>query len=63
MNARSDDDATFAVRAPIAGRVLRVLQPSAGTVALGTPHLVDEMTARGMPVPAAPASTPVSTED
>ena len=37
--ARSDDDATFAVRAPIAGRVLRVLQPSAGTVALGTPLL------------------------
>ena len=33
------------------------------SVALGTPHLVDEMTARGMPVPAAPASTPVSTED
>jgi HlyD family secretion protein len=36
---RSDDDATFAVRAPVAGRVLRVLQPSAGTVALGTPLL------------------------
>lgn len=36
---RSDDDATFAVRSPVAGRVLRVLQPSAGTVALGTPLL------------------------
>ncbi len=36
---RGDDDATFAVRAPVAGRVLRVLQPSAGTVALGTPLL------------------------
>lgn len=36
---RSDNDATFAVRAPVAGRVLRVLQPSAGTVALGTPLL------------------------
>lgn len=36
---RSDDDATFAVRAPVAGRVLRVLQRSAGTVALGTPLL------------------------
>lgn len=29
----------FAVRAPVAGRVLRVLQPSEGTVALGTPLL------------------------
>lgn len=29
--------ADFVVRAPVAGRVLRVLQPSAGTVALGTP--------------------------
>ena len=36
---RNDDDATFAVRAPVAGRVLRVLQTSAGTVALGTPLL------------------------
>lgn len=36
---RSDNDATFAVRAPVAGRVLRVLQRSAGTVALGTPLL------------------------
>ena len=36
---RSDDDAMFAVRAPVAGRVLRVLQRSAGTVALGTPLL------------------------
>lgn len=34
-----DDDTAFAVRAPIGGRVLRVLQPSAGTVALGTPLL------------------------
>lgn len=32
-------DAGFAVRTPVAGRVLRVLQPSAGTVALGTPLL------------------------
>ena len=29
----------FAVRAPVAGRVLRVLQASEGTVALGTPQL------------------------
>jgi HlyD family secretion protein len=29
----------FAVRSPIAGHVLRVLQPSEGTVALGTPLL------------------------
>lgn len=29
----------FIVRTPVAGRVLRVLQPSAGTVALGTPLL------------------------
>ena len=29
----------FTVRTPVAGRVLRVLQPSAGTVALGTPLL------------------------
>ena len=29
----------FEVRAPVAGRVLRVLQPSEGTVALGTPLL------------------------
>ena len=29
----------FPVRAPVAGRVLRVLQPSEGTVALGTPLL------------------------
>ena len=36
---RSDNDATFAVLAPVSGRVLRVLQPSAGTVALGTPLL------------------------
>ncbi len=36
---RSDAVATFAVRAPVAGRVLRVLQPSAGTVALGAPLL------------------------
>lgn len=36
---RSDDDATFEVRAPVGGRVLRVLQRSAGTVALGTPLL------------------------
>lgn len=34
-----DDETAFAVRAPIGGRVLRVLQPSAGTVALGTPLL------------------------
>jgi len=27
------------------------------SVALGTPHLVDEMKARGMPVPAATQST------
>lgn len=32
-------DQRFEVRSPIAGRVLRVLQPSAGTVALGTPLL------------------------
>lgn len=36
---RNDDGATFAVRAPVSGRVLRVLQTSAGTVALGTPLL------------------------
>ncbi len=36
---RSDDHATFTVRAPVDGRVLRVLQPSAGTVALGAPLL------------------------
>lgn len=37
--AREDDRAAFAVRAPVAGRVLRVVQPSAGAVALGTPLL------------------------
>jgi HlyD family secretion protein len=36
---RGGDDDTFAVRAPVAGRVLRVLQRSADTVALGTPLL------------------------
>jgi HlyD family secretion protein len=34
-----DDSVAFAVRSPVGGRVLRVLQPSAGTVALGTPLL------------------------
>jgi HlyD family secretion protein len=33
------DDPTFTVRSPVAGRVLRVLQPSEATVALGTPLL------------------------
>jgi HlyD family secretion protein len=37
--ARQDDRTAFAVRAPVAGRVLRVVQPSAGTVALGAPLL------------------------
>lgn len=37
--AREDDRAAFAVRAPVAGRVLRVVQPSAVAVALGTPLL------------------------
>ena len=36
----------FEVRAPVAGRVLRVLQPSEGTVALGTPLLELGDTAR-----------------
>jgi HlyD family secretion protein len=35
--ARAEDSAAFAVRAPVTGRVLRVAQPSAGTVALGAP--------------------------
>ncbi len=35
--AREDDRGAFAVRAPVTGRVLRVVQTSAGTVALGTP--------------------------
>jgi HlyD family secretion protein len=35
----SDGENTFAVRSPVAGQVLRVLQPSATTVALGTPLL------------------------
>ena len=34
---RGKDDSEFAVRAPVAGRVLRVLQLSETTVALGTP--------------------------
>jgi HlyD family secretion protein len=34
-----DSGTTFDIRAPVAGRVLRVLQPSEGTVALGTPLL------------------------
>jgi HlyD family secretion protein len=33
------DDPAFTVRSPVAGRVLRVLQPSEATVALGTPLL------------------------
>ena len=36
---RDDDAAAFAVRAPVAGRVLRVAQTSEGMVALGTPLL------------------------
>jgi HlyD family secretion protein len=35
----ADNGNAFAVRAPVAGRVLRILQTSAGTVALGTPLL------------------------
>lgn len=35
--ARGNDLDAFAVRAPVSGRVLRVVQTSAGTVALGTP--------------------------
>lgn len=35
----ADDGSAFAVRAPVAGQVLRVIQTSAGTVALGTPLL------------------------
>lgn len=35
----SDGEDRFAVRSPVAGQVLRVLQPSATTVALGTPLL------------------------
>jgi HlyD family secretion protein len=37
--AGADAGRRFAVAAPVAGRVLRVLQPSAGVVALGTPLL------------------------
>lgn len=36
---REDDTGAFAVRAPVAGKVLRVVQPSAATVALGAPLL------------------------
>lgn len=35
----ADSGSAFAVRAPVAGQVLRVMQTSAGTVALGTPLL------------------------
>lgn len=35
--ARGNDRDAFAVRAPVTGRVLRVVQTSAGTVALGAP--------------------------
>lgn len=35
----ADNGNAFAVRAPVAGQVLRVIQTSAGTVALGTPLL------------------------
>ncbi len=41
-----DDASPFPLRAPISGRVLRVLRTSAGTVALGTPLLEIGDTAR-----------------